>query len=131
MMDNLLKELLRGNLTDQEIDAAIGHCFVYRSPKGDQVERYQKIREAGKDFAFEMQRLYCEECNSEFGHLEGAIRAMNAGSKFLSAVTPLLPENSAELSKVVYYAKKAVFDYDFDHVRTAVMWANAAIACNE
>lgn len=30
---------------------ALNNLFVHHPPKGDQVERYQKIREAGKELA--------------------------------------------------------------------------------
>ncbi len=65
---------------------ALNNLFVHHPPKGDQVERYQKIREAGKELAT---------------IIEGSC-------------PPGIERAEALLN-----------------VRQAVMWANAAIACNE
>jgi hypothetical protein len=64
----------------------IENLFTYHPPKPDQIERYEKIREAGKAFA-----------------------------ELLDEAVPGSPERSTALAKI----------------REAVMWANAAIACNE
>jgi hypothetical protein len=38
-------------LTDSE-DSKVNNMFTYHAPKGDQVDRYALLRDAGKSFAF-------------------------------------------------------------------------------
>lgn len=71
---------------EQKRDDALNNLFTHHPPKGDQVERYQKIREAGKELA----TLIEEFCPPGIERTEALL-----------------------------------------NVRQAVMWANAAIACNE
>jgi hypothetical protein len=60
--------------------------FTYHAPHGDQLERYQKIRESARQFA-----------------------------EVIDDLTPFSRESSTAMQ----------------HLRTAVMWANASIAINE
>ena len=41
-------------------NAELAHVFIYHAPKGDDLERYEKIRNAGHVFALAIQEL-CPE----------------------------------------------------------------------
>lgn len=70
----------------QKQSDAISNIFIYHPPKGDQVERYQHLRDAGKDLALLIER----SCPSSMER-----------------------------------------DEAIKNLRQGIMWANAAIACNE
>lgn len=108
-----------------------GKAFIYHSPKGDQVERYRKIREAGKDFAFGIVKYRLESRMSSIETLQRYGNRMNLAKTFLDVIHELIPDDCNEYITAIEYTSKAIYELNVDHVRTAVMWANAAIACNE
>lgn len=64
----------------QRLVARIEHDFSYHAPKGDQVERYQQIRDKAKEFALLIAELtpYSREQSLALTNLEQAVFFANA-----------------------------------------------------
>ena len=54
--------------------------FTYHAPKGDQAERYQKLREAAKNYAFLIQELTPKSAEQTL-----AIRRLQEASMYANA----------------------------------------------
>lgn len=64
--------------TDEKL-AQINESFTYHAPKGDQVQRYEAIREAFREFAIELvgQAPPCRELDIAIEHLESSAMWIN------------------------------------------------------
>lgn len=64
----------------QSMQQRIERDFTYHAPKGDQLERYQRLRDAGKDLALQIVELTptSREQSLALSQLETAIMWANA-----------------------------------------------------
>lgn len=106
----------------------INNWFTYHSPKPGQPERYEAVRAAGKEFA----SLFAYGNRPQLDALEAATE------RFSTVIRTNVPDGHERQNalRAVSYAVTDVVDgvsthLVIDFIRDAVMWANAAIACEE